>query len=699
MTTSSSLAEDDTQQQKQAYVEEDDILTHIFSVNNKLTECSRKKTALDRVKKSGYPVFGLDKPGITGQSYVYGPYEALFDLFEKCSKKHKAEATELDLEPYKREYKDAWGIYTISTGENTVAKVPCFKLPLRGLNMLGTVVAKQDHDKKTGNNKGDETLKVDPLFGRRFSASQALSPLRFSEITDGDYPIKFAMDIEADVHMNEDLDFVRSCLAIAMRFSRFAEKFIVSDSGPVIIDSLKDFTYLVATRASKYSAHIILHKKLFMKRLSDLRRLLYQFSLYCAASEIRELKEQVSPSNGASSVGTRKKLENAMANTMSKPTTLSAPSNNNNRHISIFPGAGSGGKRVSIFAAHPASICMDSSSGPINIPIYRPMIDTQVFQSSQPTLRTYMSNKGKYKDDENGRFRELIFLDENGSYEVKPHVFELDTMKRSLLQYFSPEERSSSQLLECDPNDVCDWSVVISDYQAQAIHYTSTILSFAKRLENVCGKIPECLHTLVRGKSSISERLVSSLFEDGEIVLLANKRQLGPVSGNGAGGSAARVAKFGSSSANGKDVMLPMESSHIDVYLDALMGMFYEAYEKCEDMVMEEPPRITNVKCSRERNILTVGVKGAKCEIAHRNESRAHSEKYPTSVFFVIDLRKGVFYQKCRKQRCAESTHNRGEERHIPDDIYWKMRAALGIDDESNNNTQSWTGREVTGRR
>lgn len=91
--------------------------------------------------------------------------------------------------------------------------------------------------------------------------------IRFHDYATDDIPIKFAMDIEdSNPHLNE-MNFEKSCVLIVVILCD-----VMKVRFGVLLDPIKDFTYLCASRKSKRSMHIIMHnwKKCLIKNQKEL---------------------------------------------------------------------------------------------------------------------------------------------------------------------------------------------------------------------------------------------------------------------------------------------------------------------------------------------------------------------------------------------------------------------------------------------
>lgn len=454
------------------------------------------------------------------------------------------------------------------------------------------------------------------FFNQNFHKSP--NRLKFHEHVINDQYTKIYMDIEWDHNINKEIDPIKSCLYIGKSMCSFIKDYLKMD---VDLDPLKNVCYLTASRVNckdaKQSFHIIFDQTVLLKSCYELKLFMTLFSIYLVQKELRELN--------------KKRSESMSYNP--------AAHGGSSGRISIF--------RIKEFVSK-INLEQNKKNHSDLLKLYVPSIDMNVYNNKEPSLRTYFSTSHDKIHNKDGRLHQIKFKNKSGSKYRRVRDFDLEVLKKSLIQYV---EKGESNIIGVVENKV-SWNELMMDHNKQIGMYNVKIINL------IAMPLPK--FDVLKYKSDIYDinmkKAVKKLGSSGDNIRKYVIRAIGKECCPG-------INTYGKSDAyegacnqkvNKEDELIKyLTETIVKEYADNSHYIFKEKVE----------PVISSIKKNHNNTLVNVELKQTKCGLKFLNSGRRHTKtmnkSYDNGQYFVINLVRKYYHQKCHHGSCKTLISNK----------------------------------------
>lgn len=433
-----------------------------------------------------------------------------------------------------------------------------------------------------------------------YNKENKLKMLRYHEIVQSNRYVKIYFDIETEKGVNENFDFEKSCHYIAESMCDY-----IKTHYDIELDVDKNVTYLSASRDNKYSMHIIFDDTCVVENVEQLSWFIKMFEYHIIKKEQWEINK------------TERKSYNP-----------------------VFHGGND--KRISILAFDKYNF--PSEDGKVNesLCLLQPMIDHHVYQGC--SLRTYYSLSNSHNNNEAARLREY----NNSS-------FSLDTLKRSLIQYIENDKEINVIKVNAIQEDKLEdaKNLLLMRYNKDlAIHSKDYTRKFKKDDKGI---VDPLLKKLAReNQNNTLYQMIGKSMGDSHLYLLKKTQGEKNIKNND------KFADCNTMKTTKCDIKI--ESPELKKLLqDTILNEYSEESPKLFDG-LRIIPIITKLSTNTSKDLLIIGLKNTRCEIVRdlkpskRHNNKGKQSKFDSGQYFVLNLVKGVYYQKCFHTKCSQST-------------------------------------------
>ncbi|MHA1680178.1 MAG: hypothetical protein ACTSUE_04170 [Promethearchaeota archaeon] len=453
------------------------------------------------------------------------------------------------------------------------------------------------------------------------SSSRGKNALLYHEVIFDHRPTKLVLDIETKTSCNQELDFKETLLYIIQNLTYFFHVHGMTD----VHDDW--FTILYASRKDKFSAHIIMHKGYVFANTLTQVHFMYQFQHWLVRKEIRVLSLEA---NNQKSVPQKRVSILAKTEKLWKKPRTQAP-------FGKTTGPG------------------DTPNETRNILSFESMFDLCPIERPDATLRLYFSTKPGKKKDEHYRLRYL-----NPTTKRVSKDYSMNILLKTLVQVIPAEfEGLAFKIIGVktggneDDDDEEERIAAYGNQQRLGYNiYKEDLPNIIARYTVLFYRKYTYLHMTNDTKSQyISQRDLEETFSSENDIQHFFRTLLGSLYG------------MNTTTSDLQNIICNIHVSRVqykNVYMVAKSLLYTYSRSKHMSALFEKQskPTIVTIKRNRAGTALCLSVKGCRCEIVKKEAGRMH-EKHKgradtSSVYFKIDLVRGILYQKCKKKRCDE---------------------------------------------
>lgn len=502
----------------------------------------------------------------------------------------------------------------------------------------------------------------------------------FHEVIFDKRPTKFILDIECDKdEKNKDLSnyFNKMVENIIQRFIEFL-KFLGKKIKAMKLEPKRSwFLVMDASRDTKFSVHVIMHKGYGFEDANTCRNFIMIFKLWCLQKEVKILKEMVELNGDHfikyqnvrlfGPITEEEKKENA-----NNWTPLNTCFVRNPTYVEVS-------ERTHINVDNP----FDTSSvvkKPMILYSYYSPIDIGPLKNTNGTLRCYYSTKASHRNDE--RYRLKLIKDGKTSDLGKDCPNFKQNVKKCLVQ--CGLSKLAIGFKDWDRDHLSE-VFLQKEYEKMLGHYTYLMyrLFNVPRSFLVYDKEEEIMKMDYTYLSiHLSHRHMKRKYNTEKNIYKYICAGLGIVETS----SKSNEYGYNENPEDFKCSTILEKRRYSDLY-DIVEKVLYSYTNNINRTNLYskyiEEPVLNKIKTNKQRNYLVLDVKNVRCEIIYKSEGRKHSNtmnKSTTSgVYLKISLDQGFIYQKCFRQKCAEKC---GSKHTVKEEFITKIKKILGYENE-----------------
>jgi len=444
---------------------------------------------------------------------------------------------------------------------------------------------------------------------------------------------KAAFDFECErTEYNSDYDFHESI----RHFMKLFIRFLAMHNTKGIEE--KDFLIFEATRADKFSAHIVLYKGVCFKDKRTFLLFNKKFVDWALYQEIQQMQYVTGRSKRRKSLLFKCLVRDFR---ISGVPTLNGPRTDEVRR---------------------------------NFIKFKPLVDFQPWEITDGTLRCYGSTKVGHENDENYRLKRITLYENGEETFCVPYPLESDWILHSLSQvvYAKVEGVPTKVISYCDSNYNERRSYHESKIQERLVDYT---FIYYKQCNESSHPFPV---DLVKKTKLLEEKKTFKIGEQRVLSLKTDNQEFGSY-------CTFQDLRQGRTEKQIYDEINKMytgraasSTSSNDLDERCSIGLkrskFTELYETVDEalklygatqfsMIFGKKGNIktangVSIRTNKACSYLCINIAGARCEIIWKMEKRHHfdcqKKLYQRDVYFTISLSSGIMRQRCFKEKCSK---------------------------------------------
>lgn len=486
-------------------------------------------------------------------------------------------------------------------------------------------------------------------------SSIAPNKRRFHEMFLGNRLTKGVFDIEVDVEMNEDYNFVAF-------LHYFIKNLVIFFHGMELSDVHESWVSIEdSSRDLKHSVHASMYKGYVFKDIKTWSYFQVVFTRWLLKKEIINMK----------------KLLRAKSTEFIKPDERG--------RISLLSRIKETKEMTSPSTAYPFGLKVeDSHPSKHLLHLFRSVVDLQPMRAGG-SLRCYNSIKAGHEDDERYRLKlaKIEVVDEKSKkFRLKiEEKLDVNKIQHHLRQVVIKEvEEVKTRVIKLGRRRV-DFELIKNDfetnllYQYTMLYYRLHGSGYPGMAEPIYGDIAMRINgdeTNDEGNDGKFVKMFGSMYDKNFRGLDFNKREGGARNGRYSGG--------GGSDCDCKIKLFKSDNHVLYIQLQRILN----AYGTCQYIqeLFGGPlvPKLKMVKTNEKHDCLLLNVEG-RCEIVRKTWGRMHENhqksRYTPGVWFRLWPGTGLMYQRCMKDACSNGNVTRGHNFNVPDDVMRIIRGCI----------------------